>query len=126
MNLKKCLLMTLLLIVLTLTPSAEMLSKSKKSFDNDLGIDLKKTYSGQEVQSIIDIILEEADVSIDKAYKEGYKQATVELKPEVEYWKSRYNSSVQNVFSDKIKFALVGFGSGFLVGGCIGLKIPIN
>lgn len=126
MNLKKCLLMILLTTALTLTLSAQTSVKSRKNSANELGIDLTRTYSGQEVQAIIDIILEEADVSIDKAYKEGYKQATVELKPEVEYWKSRYNSSNENIFSDKLKFALIGFGSGFLFGGYVGLKIPIN
>ena len=83
-----------------------------------------------EVQAIIDIILEEADTSIDKAYKEGYKQATVELQPEVEYWKTMYETRKKDSFADTLKFTLIGFGSGMLVGGfagvTIGLKIPVN
>lgn len=130
MNLKKNLLMTLLPIVLTLTLSAQTSNENKKNLENELGIDLTKTYQGTEVQAIIDIILEEADKSIDKAYKEGYKQATVELSPEVEYWKTMYNTRKKNSFSENLKFGLIGFGSGLLFGGyagiTIGIKIPIN
>lgn len=130
MNLKKKLLMTLLLIVLTLTLSAQTLNENKKNSENELGIDLTKTYQGTEVQAIIDIILEEADKSIDKAYKEGYKQATVELEPEVEYWKTMYETRKKDSFTDNLKFTLIGFGSGMLLGGyagiTIGLKIPVN
>ena len=83
-----------------------------------------------EVQAIINILLEEADKSIEKAYKEGYKQATVELEPEVEYWKTMYNTRKKNSFSDNLKFSLIGFGSGLLLGGyagiTIGVKIPLN
>ena len=122
--------MTLLLIVLTPMLSAQTLKENNKSLENELGIDLTRTYTGTEVQQIIDIIFEEADISIDNAYKEGYKQATVELKPEVEYWKSLYESRKNNTFTDNLKFALIGFGTGLLFGGfsgvAIGIKIPIN
>ena len=130
MNLKRKALMTLLPIVLILTLSAQTLNENKKNLENELGIDLTKTYTGKEVQQIIDIILEEADISIDNAYKEGYKQATVELGPEVEYWKTMYETRKKNSFSDNLKFTLIGFGSGLLLGGytgvTIGLKIPVN
>lgn len=83
-----------------------------------------------EVQAIIDIIFEEADKSIEDAYKEGYKQATVELQPDVEYWKTMYESRRNNTFTDNLKFALIGFGSGIVLGGfsgiAIGIKIPLN
>ena len=130
MNLKKKALMILLPIVLTLTLSAQTLNENKKNLDNELGIDLTKTYQGTEVQAIIDIILEEADKSIDKAYKEGYKQATVELEPEIDYWKSMYKTKKNNSFNDCIKYTLIGFGSGLLLGGysgiTIGIHIPVN
>lgn len=130
MNLKRNLQVILLLIVLTPILSAQTLNENKKNSENELGIDLTRTYTGQEVQQIIDIILEEADTSIDSAYKEGYKQATVELKPEVEFWKTLYETNKKNSFSEALKYALLGFGSGFLVGGFsgvyIGLKIPVN
>ena len=75
-------------------------------------------------------MLEESDASIDSAYKEGYKQATVELKPEVEYWKTLYELIHKNSFSEALKFTLIGFGSGLLLGGfsgiVVGIKIPIN
>ena len=130
MNLKKNLLMILLPIVLTLTLSAQTSNENKKNLENELGIDLERTYQGTEVQAIIDIIFEEADKSIDSAYKEGYKQATVELQPEVEYWKTMYETRKRNSFSDNLKFSLIGFGVGVLVGGytgiTIGIRLPIN
>ena len=122
--------MILLPIVLTLTLSAQTSNENKKNSENELGIDLTRTYQGTEVQAIIDIILEEADKSIDKAYKEGYKQATVELQPEIEYWKTKYDTRRKNSFTDNLKFSLIGFGSGLLLGGyagiTIGIKIPTN
>ena len=130
MNLKKSLLVILLLIVLTPILSAQTLNENNKNSGNELGIDLTRTYTGKEVQQIIDIILEEADKSIDSAYKEGYKQATVELKPEVEYWKCLYETNKNNNFSRTLMFTLFGFGSGLILGGVsgviIGVKIPIN
>jgi hypothetical protein len=122
--------MILLPIVLILTLSAQTFNENKKNLENELGIDLTKTYTGQELQAIIDIILEEADNSIDAAYKEGYKQATVELEPEVEYWKAMYDTRRKNNFSENIKFTIIGFSSGLLLGGyagiSIGIKIPLN
>ena len=130
MNLKKNLLMILLLIVLIPILSAQTLNENKKNSENELGIDLTRTYSGKEVQQIVDILLEEADASIDSAYKEGYKQATVELKPEVEYWKTLYEGTKKNNFSDALKFTLIGFGSGLVLGTysgiVIGVHIPVN
>ena len=67
--------------------------------------------------------MEEADASIDNAYKEGYKLATVELKPEIEYWKSRYETRKKNALNNDIKFALIGFGSGFVMGSFTGFSI---
>ena len=75
-------------------------------------------------------MLEEADASIETAYKEGYKQATVELKPDVEYWKTMYESSKKNNFTEALKFTLIGFGSGLILGTysgiIIGIHIPFN
>ena len=130
MNLKKKVQMILLMIVLMPILSAQTLKRNSKNSENELGIDLTKTYTGQEVQTIIDIILEEADSSIDKAYKEGYKQATVELQPEIDYWKVMYETKQNPSFSDILKFTLIGFGTGFIFGGVsgivVGIKLPLN
>lgn len=130
MNLKKRLLTTLLLTVLIPALSAETSKKSNRISATELGIDLNKSYQGTEVQNIIEIVLEEADKSIDNAYKEGYKQATLELQPEVEYWKTMYQVKKGNTISNNIKFTLIGFGAGFLLGGAggiaVGMRIPIN
>lgn len=130
MNLKKNLLMILLLIVLMPMLSAQTLPKNKKISENELGIDLTKTYNGNEVNEIISIILDEADNSIEAAYKEGYKQATIELKPEVEYWKTLYENKESMKLRDYITCISISFATGFIAGGCsgytIGMKIPLN
>ena len=130
MNLKKSLLTILLLIVLTPILSAQTLNENKKNSENELGIDLTRVYTGKEVQQIIDIILKEADASIDSAYKEGYKQATVELKPDVEYWKTMYETSKKNNFSEVLKYTIIGLGTGLILGSytgvVIGIQIPFN
>ena len=113
-----------------LTLSAQTSNENRKNSENDLGIDLTRNYSGTEVQQIIDIILEEADVSIGKAYKEGYKQATVELQPEIEYWKTLYELKNENTMKENLRFIMIGFGAGFVIGGIsgfsIGFNIPVN
>ena len=126
MNLKKRAQMLLLLTALTLTLSAQTSGENRKSLDNDLGLDLTRTYSGTEVQAIIDIILEEADKSIDEAYKEGYKQATIELQPEIDYWKKMYDIRKSNTFNDNLKFTLIGFSSGIVIGTYTGLNIGLK
>lgn len=130
MNLKQKLLRLLLVIALMPMLSAQTLNENKKNSVNELGIDLTKTYTGQEVQTIIDIIFEEADISIDNAYKEGYKQATVELQPDIDYWKTMYETRKNNTFSDNLRFCLLGFGAGIVLGGVsgfsIGIRIPFN
>lgn len=130
MNLKRKVLMTLLMTVLIPILSAQTLNENNKNSENELGIDLTRTYTGQEVQQIIDIIFEEADISINNAYKEGYKQATVELQPQVEYWKTMYETRKNNTFSENLRFSLIGFSSGLILGSfsgiVIGIKIPIN
>ena len=130
MNLKKNLLVILLLIVLMPMLSAQTSKTNSKNSENELGIDLTKTYTGEEVQAIIDIIFEEADISIDNAYKEGYKQATVELQPEIDYWKVMYESRKNNTFADNLKFSLIGISIGFVLGSItgitLGIRIPIN
>lgn len=130
MNLKRKLLMILLQTVLILTLSAQTLKTNKKNLENELGIDLTRTYDGDEVAEIISIILDEADNSIEIAYKEGYKQATVELQPEVTYWKTLYEESKTNDVKKNLQWMLISLGSGFIIGGTtgftLGLNIPVN
>lgn len=95
-----------------------------------MGIDLKESYNADEVAEIISIMLDEADNSIDAAYKEGYKQATVELQPEIVYWKTLYEENKSNDIKKNFQWMLITFGAGFLIGGTtgfsVGLQFPIN
>lgn len=118
--------MILLMIVLTPILSSQTLKENKKNSENELGIDLTKTYSGEEVNEIISIILEEADISIEKAYKEGYKQATVELEPEIIYWKTLFQDYKTESIKNKILFGSIGFASGLLIGNVTGFTIAIK
>lgn len=77
------------------------------------------------MNEIISIILEEADISIDKAYKEGYKQATVELKPELEYYKTLYTEQKKKSFKDIFIYAGISFGIGFLTGNFLEIRLSL-
>lgn len=79
-----------------------------------------------EVQELIDIILEEADIVIKESYEEGYKQATLELKPDVEYWKFKYESLEKNNLKQSITIGSISFGIGLLIGTVSGLCISIK
>lgn len=75
-------------------------------------------------------MLEESDISIQNAYQEGYKQATVELSPEVDYWKYLYENNQKNNRKNNIKNYFYGLGSGVIIGGCtfgiLSLKVLIK
>lgn len=106
------------------------IEKQQQEFRERVRDRFNKTYTGNEVNEFINIILEEADLSIDKAYKEGYKQATVELKPEIEYWKTLYNETQKINRDENIKKYLIsniiGLTFGCALGGVTGFSIGIN
>ena len=126
MKLKKWLLVTLFQIVLILTLSAQVSDKNKINSGSVLETSSQKTYTRKEVQAIIETVLDEADISIKNAYQEGYKQATLELLPEVEYYKTLYNSQKKTIINEKLKISLIGLSTGFLLGNCTGFYIGVN
>lgn len=95
------------------------MTQNKQNLENELEIDLTKNYSGEEVASLIDIILEEADVIIQESYAEGYKQATLELLPQIESYKISNNSlkkdKVKNFFITTLSSLACGFILGFSI-----------
>lgn len=123
---KKLLLMLLLLIPTISRTFSQELQPSRKNSAEELGIVSTRNYSGTEVQELINIVLEEADKSIENAYKEGYKQAAVEFKPEIEYWKQKYSAVQSAGLKTNIKYSLFGFGVGLGVGALSGICITLK
>ena len=102
-------------------------SRSSSGSGLKYGIDLTKSYTGKEVQALIDIVVEEAGKSIDEAYNAGYKQGVLAYKPDAEYWKVKAQGFEKELRSQTIKnwmFCLGGVSIGFL--GGIGLGIGLR
>ena len=75
---------------------------------------------------MIHIILEESDIAIKDAYNEGYKEAYVELQPQIDYWKSLYNAEKEDVKKLKIKNFTIGFITGIVIPGTITLALSLR
>jgi hypothetical protein len=102
-------------------------SRSPNGLDGKYGIDLTKNYSGKEVQALIDIVVEEAEISIDEAFNAGYKQGILAYKPDAEYWKVKAQGFEKELRKKTIRnwmFCLSGVSIGFL--GGIGLGIGLR
>ena len=102
-------------------------SRSPNSSGSRYGIDLMKSYTGKEVQALIDIVVEESEKSIDEAYNAGYKQGILAYKPDAEYWKVKAQGFEKELHRKTIKnwmFCLSGVSIGFL--GGIGLGIGLR
>ena len=94
-------------------------SRSPNGSGSKYGIDLTKSYTGKEVQALIDIVIEESEKSIDEAYNAGYKQGVLAYKPDAEYWKVKAQSFEKELHRKTIKnwmFCLSGVSIGFLGG----------
>ena len=102
-------------------------SRSPNSSEPKYGIDLTKSYTGKEVQALIDIVVEESEKSIEEAYNAGYKQGVLAYKPDAEYWKVKAQGFEKELHRKTIKnwmFCLSGVSTGFL--GGIGLGIGLR
>ncbi len=82
MKYKKLMLLPLLLVLPMLRLTAQQSQMNSNSSENVFGIDLNRTYSGNEVLNLLTIMDEEAQTSITNAYNEGYKAGLLEYKPE--------------------------------------------
>lgn len=122
MNYKIKVLMILLILMGIQTTHSQTLIKNEKNLEKEFKIDLTKDYKGEEVQKLINIILEEADISIENAYKQGYKQASVEFIPEIEYWKEMY--SKEKSFKKKFTSGFICASSGVIIGLIGGYFLP--
>ena len=124
----KTLLLLSLLVILPISKIfCEQKQNQKTTLEKEFKIELKKqNYSVEEVQNIIQIILEESDNSIEESYNNGYKQATLELKPELDYWKTKYDNQISSLWKDRLKFSLLSVGVGFSVGIGSGILISLK
>lgn len=77
---------------------------------------------------MINIVIEEAEASMVTSYNEGYKQATLELQPEIEILRYRLDTKESNSFKSYITTASISFGLGCFIGGvsCIGISLKLN
>lgn len=117
-------LLSLLLILVTLPNIWSESLANNQTLENEFGIDLIKNYSGAEVVELLNIVVEEADFSIEKSYAEGYKQGILESSSNIarltylnDYYKEEFLRQRQNMGVPKWQVALwtiggavVGFG----------------
>ena len=126
----KALLLTLLFLTLTTQTSfAQKKNESKPTSASEYGIDLTKSYTGSEVAELLQIVSEEAEQAIEKAFNEGYKQGLLAAAPDAEYWRVRslqYEAEMTRLKKEKWLYAFGGLGAGLLVGGGFGFTIRIQ
>ncbi len=123
MKLKILPLLMLLLTVPIKMMSAQQSATNNQILENELGIDLTKTYSANDVIELCSIILEEADISIKNAYNEGYKQAVLEYKPQLTLTKNNYAKLKNNNVKYIVISGSAGIAVGFISGLLVGIKI---
>ena len=129
MRLKKLLPLTLLLLLATQTNWAQSRTESKPTSENEYGIDLNRNYTGSEVAALIQIVEQEAEAAIDRAFDEGYKQGLLASAPEAEYWRVKFTQTeaeIKRLKRERWLFAFGGFGAGFIVGGGFGFTVRLQ
>lgn len=129
MKLNKPLLTFLCLMLITQASYSQQKTESKKTSGNEYGIDLNRNYKGSEVLELLQIVEQEANLAIDSAFNEGYKQGMLAYAPEVEYWQTRafqLQEEISKLKKDRWLYAVGGFGVGFLFGGGFGLTIRLQ
>src|SRR5574344_1028399 len=115
---KKPSILLLLLLSLILPLYSDTPETSKIDSAVEYGIDLKATYSGQEVWELLQTVLSESDTAIDEAYVKGYTAGS----SEAAYYKQKYETEKR----DKWIFGLSGLGIGALAQGGLSLVYMIR
>lgn len=129
MRLKALPLMCLLLLATTQTNWAQSRTESSLTSGSEYGIDLNRSYTGSEVEALLQIVTEESEQAIDRAFNEGYKQGLLASAPDAEYWKAKAmqsESEIKRLKRERWIFAVGGFGVGFIVGGGFGFSIRLQ
>ena len=81
------------------------------------------------MERLIQIVEQEAEEAIDRAFNEGYKQGLLAGVPEAEYWRvkaERYEAEINRLKRERLIFAFGGLGTGFLLGGSFGFMIRLQ
>ena len=128
-KLSKRLHVILLLLPLVLTLYAEKSNPLPNVSGSKFGIDLTRNYTGQEVQELLDIVVEEAEKSITEAYNAGYKQGVLEYKPNVAYWKTQAEGFETLLKAERRKkwlWSLGGVSIGLAGGVGIGIALQLR
>ena len=126
MRLKALPLMCLLLLAATQTNWAQSRTESRTTSGSEYGIDLNRSYTGSEVEALLQVVAEEAELAIGRAFNEGYKQGLLSSAPDAEYWKAKAQTSeaeIKRLKKERWLFAFGGLGAGFIVGGGFGFSI---
>lgn len=121
--------MCLFLTLATQTNFAQPRTESEPTSASEYGIDLHWNYSGSEVAQLIQIVEQEAQAAIDRAFDEGYKQGLLAGVPEAEYWRvkaERYEADITRLKRERWLFAFGGLGAGFIAGGGLGFTIRLR
>lgn len=121
---------TILLLLLAMQMSyAGNGSQLSSSSESKYGVDLTKSYTGKEVQALIDIVVEESEKSIEAAYNAGYKQGVLAYKPDVEYWKIKAQGFERELQKQKLQSWMIGLGGisiGLLGGMGLGCGLRLS
>ena len=132
---RKATLLTSLLILLMLPLIAQTSPPSNPDSGSAFGIDLLASYSGAEVEAMLQVAAEEADKAIETAYTKGYHAAELEFGPKVAYWEKKATdaesaeSGLRQYAADQ--FALANqrwnyFGAGVGIGSLAGSALTIG
>ena len=104
-------------------------NRSPNGSGSKYGIDLTKSYTGKEVQALIDIVVEESEKSIEAAYNAGYKQGVLAYKPDVEYWKIKAQGFERELQKQRLQSWVIGLGGisiGLLGGMGLGFGLRLS
>ena len=119
-------LLTLLVMQMSYAGSG---GRSPNGSGSKYGIDLTKSYTGKEVQALIDVVVEESEKSIEAAYNAGYKQGVLAYKPDVEYWKIKAQGFERELQKQRLQSWVIGLGGisiGLLGGMGLGFGLRLG
>ena len=129
MRLKALLPALLSLLLATQASYAQKRTESQPDSGNGYGIDLARSYTGSQVLAMIQAVEQEAELAIDEAFSEGYKQGLLAAAPDAEYWRAKFlqeEARPTRLKKEKWLCAFGGLGAGFIAGGGFGLTIRLQ